>query len=144
MTSRPRVLYDVSLLGEAHFFPERRTGIHRLVESLAVKLAGRRDLWLSFSAIRSRSILADAERYLAESELLRDVPLVSSRRVAAIIEPLARALTMLKTATGHGIPGRALDKVSRALFQGFPGIEPRDLRGFDVFHMPAHILPRAY
>lgn len=140
-----RVRYDVSILGYAHVYGSTgKTGIHRVVEELAYRLAASPRCALSLSALHCH---AEAQQYLAESPgwagwgraMARDKPRLRAalKQVNARIDParprfsLPFRLARKPLNWWYGRPGGT----------SYPDYPVGDLRRVDVFHSPSVGLP---
>lgn len=77
-----KVIYDISVLGVGHYIPSNRTGIFRVVESMAYGLADSKECDLAFSAIKffeTFETLSACLDYLETNPRLQKVPLPYSR-----------------------------------------------------------------
>jgi len=140
-----RVRYDISILGYAHVYGSTgKTGIHRVVEELAFRLAASPRCALSFSALHCHP---DAQRYLAETPLWSG----GSHALAPDKPGLRAALQTINNQINHGSAALALPfRLARKplhLWYGspdginYPDYPLGDLRGTDVFHSPSVGLP---
>lgn len=141
-----RVRYDISILGYAHVYGSTgKTGIHRVVEELAIRLAASPQCSLSFSAV---NCYPETQRYLAET------PRWSASSLPCVPDkPWLRVL--LKTINNRVVsqnqpfvlPLRMARKLAHLLYRHFangdyPDYPIGDLRRVDIFHSPSVGLPR--
>lgn len=140
-----RVHYDISILGYAHVYGSTgKTGIHRVVEELALRLAASPQCALSFSSLHCHQ---EAQRYLADSGQWK-----GSRPALAPDKPRLR--TTLKQIGAqindhrprHSVPFRLARKALHWLYgfpngTDYPDYPVGDLRKADVFHSPSVGLP---
>lgn len=64
-----KIVIDVGVIGLAQLFETARTGIYRVISSLALELLSRDDLDLSFSSLSSLQVNQLTDRYFAERNL---------------------------------------------------------------------------
>ena len=138
-----RVAYDISVLAGAHFLPNRRTGIHRVVHELAIRLAKRPDCELTLVAQQS---VDDALALHAVSAELGSRPLLLAnhqRGFAQALAPLNRRLRNQSHERTHPvrIAKRLLQRAEAAW--GTRWAQGMDaLSELDVYHSPVLALPR--
>jgi glycosyltransferase involved in cell wall biosynthesis len=151
-----KVAFDISVLGTGQYYPHSRTGIHRVVESLASGLAGCVDLDLAFSCTADGSFIPayGAGEYLAAHAGMQHVPLVSTRPSQRLLARAIGGARRTRAATEHfrghsllDLPAKAVRYVSaRSEFRMVhrPNrFDTRQLDAVDVFHSPYDPLPKA-
>ena len=140
-----RVLYDISMLGYGFARPDDGlTGIHRVVEELALRLAASPRCDLAFSAVDS---LEDARRYLEGHPALGRCPLQWSPFLMRVRRRIEKAGQAIDGAHGLGRLGHRLERKLLGLpwwaWGGLPlpAYTAPDVSRADVFHSPSVPLP---
>ncbi len=140
-----RVRYDISILGYAHVYGSTgKTGIHRVVEELAHRLAASPRCALSFSALHCH---AEAQRYLAESPGWAGCSLARAPNRVLLRAALKEVNARIDPARPRfSLPFRLARKPLHwwySLHDGmnYPDYPVGDLRRVDVFHSPSVGLP---
>ena len=68
----PKVLYDISILGLGYYDNLYRSGIYRVIETLAVELLKIDDCDLSFCAYAGITTMIKANKYFCDNSILKD------------------------------------------------------------------------
>jgi glycosyltransferase involved in cell wall biosynthesis len=141
-----RVLYDVSVLGQSALDPRARTGVFRVVESLAAGLAASAECEVEFCAGGdSFGPVYGALHYLEGEPRFREVPFVS----AGIRQHLRRRALDVCV---RGVSGNGTDALARLrrkvcgygwqrLGEAPHPLSAEVLRGVDIYHSPHGPLP---
>ena len=137
-----RVLYDVTVLGHAQRDPWQRTGVFRVVDEVARRLAKEEKCDLTFCCAVNPGAKDDALAYIEEDPELNQVPFLRSG-----LRALGRAGSLqldrsIDTAQGVAKLGlRAARRLVRTFEGGGCSLTRRQQQKSDVFHAPAFYLP---
>lgn len=136
------MLYDIAVLGRGHHEEKARTGVFRVVENLALKLAKDPRLTLSFCASDCSS---RCQRYLESQETLSRIPLKSSP-AAMVLDKVELAIM---DATSRAKAGWTFGRVVRGCiafamrqaWQRLQVVSKAELDHADIYHSPFYPLP---
>ena len=136
-----KVLYDITVLGQGYTHPRYRTGIYRVIEELANRLATMPECDLEFCAIQ---YLYPSIEYLRQSSTLQHIPLRSAgNRIGAELFRLDEAIGQEQTL--KNLPSRLERKVlaliKQKLTTPLPLISRESLESADVLHSLFYPLP---
>lgn len=130
-----RLLYDVSVLGNAQRDRWQRTGVFRAVHELVRHLVAGRECEIQLCCAVNPYVLEDCLEFLAGDPILKDVPVMSNQLLIFGRMPW-------KTAeTGRSLTAQLRGTLQRILADRIPELPASALRGADVFHSPAFHLP---
>lgn len=140
------MIYDISVLGDAHFRLYKRAGIFRVIDAVARGLNVSKDCDLSFSATALFESIDDCLAYLKNDQDLRDVPLPHPK--------LGRWIAKKLQSLNYRIEGVAspADLVLRAirrpllyadrLIGPYVPIDPGVIEQADIFHSTFYSIPQ--
>lgn len=137
------VLYDISLLGSAHYYRRARTGIARTVENLLEALDRQEGCSLSFCAYNTVEQFIQTSVYLSNCSKFQDKQLCHSdspllnqlTRIAATIYPGSVSVLSEK------VRRRAVSFFLKRLTPLYNSLEADVLKRSDIFHASFYPLP---
>ncbi len=154
-----KVIYDIAELGAGRYNIGKRTGVHRVVENVALGLATSPECELSFCASQSFESLRACRDYLENQPRLKDVPLINGqsgrarlqsriysesadKQVAPIISPadlklLYRQGKLFQSMRELQMRKRIARKIAFRLSESFPPIDAKTINQADIYHMPS-------
>lgn len=142
-----KILYDISVLGLAHYEPRCRTGIFRVVENLVYGLASSKECDLTFCASTSfRELMACLDYLEARSELQK-ISLPKPPMAKNIFDSnIFRISSKIHDTSGlHKllliISRKLLSYPSKIIAHYFDLIDPSSLAEANIFHSPFHPIP---
>jgi glycosyltransferase involved in cell wall biosynthesis len=149
-----KVIYDISVLGQGHLHSRARTGIFRVVESLAEGLTSSPECDLLFSVSQYFQLLDASLDYLQSNPKLAKVPLLHSSFSRIFYKKLLDTYnlvgcqTKINEASNVGEDKLFLDGVKTHLentlrmMGGYSNtIDSRNLEEVDIFHSPYDQIP---
>ena len=151
-----KVLYDISLLGLAHIHPNFRTGLHRVIQTVAERLVNKPEIELIFSSSYDINSLA----YLGTNPKLSHIPFSLPAHLHTIkkIDELTKKRHTLIDKVDADKGKNLIKKLSRKMQIRYvwlqekiynlhnPGndgdlINPKDLQQADIYHSPYYGIP---
>jgi glycosyltransferase involved in cell wall biosynthesis len=140
-----RVVYDVSVLGFGQYEELARTGVYRLVESLAEALARTEGCKLAFSASEAFRMQANAKRYLSRHHTLGRVPLLTDGWVPMMYGALNTFVEKAIVVRNASLPLRAARRfamlVNDKITEGREAFPDSLAAKAQIFHSPYWALP---
>ena len=134
-----KVLYDISVLGYGHQVARARTGVFRVVEEVALGLAGRREVELHLCASEAPEL---ALGYLRDAPALAAKPLAMRAGRRALYARLLGLTERVDASSGLGaLPWRAARKPLHLLCRALDPLDDRAVRAADLYHSPFFALP---
>jgi glycosyltransferase involved in cell wall biosynthesis len=139
-----KVIYDISILGTAHYQKRARTGISRFTENVARVFAETGECDLTFCAFRGVISLTEVAKYLEFTKELSGTPLVMRGGELA-----RNVLSLLKKVHPEPCQAHRVRRLQSAVVRYLaigsglirPGVDPYMLRGADIFHSTYWPLP---
>jgi len=141
-----KVIYDISVLGHAHFQTYMRAGIFRVVYEVARGLNDSKECDLSFSATALFKSIDECLVYLENDSELRDVPLPHPKLRRSFTKKLQSLNNRIDaTASPANLMLRAIRKpllyADRLIGPDVP-IAPEVIEQADIFHSTYHAIPQ--
>jgi glycosyltransferase involved in cell wall biosynthesis len=133
-----RLLYDLSVLGAARANPLARTGVYRVVDSMARYMAKRHDVETNWTAYGNPEHLQDVIDLLRDDLSLQG-QLVASVRKRRIIDAVSRPIRYLAASHLYRAVKPLLPLIDR--MRNRYTFSEDDALGFEVLHSPFHSLP---
>jgi glycosyltransferase involved in cell wall biosynthesis len=137
-----RVAFDTSVLGYSLFGPAGKTGVYRMVYSLAKQLEKREEIQLSFCASDSIKVLYHALEFSRDE--FRSIPFLGSDAVSPAYRLLGPYLWDLEQLKGPSLARRVQLRIGKRLLRSLesPPLERKHLLGMDVYHSGFYPLPK--
>ncbi|AJE04188.1 glycosyltransferase family 4 protein [Geobacter pickeringii] len=137
------VLFDISLLGSAHYYRRARTGIARTVENLLETLDRREECSLAFCAYNSIEQFIQTSVYLSQCPKFKDKQLCHSgsptlnqlMRIAETIYPASVSVASEK------FRRRVVSFFLKRLTPLYNSLDADVLKGTNIFHASFYPLP---
>ena len=140
-----KVLYDISWLGLSYGKSSGATGLGRVIETLALRLADEPDCDLTYCAGDSFGALAGCLALLKEDKELGQTALAYPKFSASYRVRLHRMLGSLHQRERPNVGIRALRKLLRAVGERLPGgdesLERSSFERADIYHSPILQVP---
>jgi glycosyltransferase involved in cell wall biosynthesis len=140
-----KVIYDISVLGVGHYCPRARTGIFRVVESIAYHLQAIEECDLLFC---SSEVPIESLDYLEANARFEKVPFTYSEFKRVLYLDL-RNINIKLGNTSSGVNRFSLKALRRILLYVtriaeacFHSVNSKSLAEADIFHSPFYPLPR--
>ncbi len=108
-----KVLYDISWLGLTNGSPTGQTGLGRVIEALACRLARSNECDLTLCAGDSFAAVAGGVAFLESHEELKQVPFAYPKLDAAFHTPAHKVLTRIDARPRQSLASRAVRRVVR-------------------------------
>ncbi|MEG4025771.1 glycosyltransferase family 1 protein [Microcoleus sp. S13C4] len=149
-----KVIYDISVLGQGHLHKRARTGIFRVVESIAENLANSKECDLLFCVSQYLHLLDASFDYLETNPKLAGIPLLHSSFGRVFYRQLLDVYNMLGLQIQANDVGNAV--VEKAVFDhlknnlqnavqimggSFVPVDANNLESADIFHSPYDEIP---
>ncbi|MCX5850082.1 MAG: glycosyltransferase family 1 protein [Deltaproteobacteria bacterium] len=147
-----KVLYDIAVLGKGHYDLHYKTGIHRVVENIALALAASGDCDLHFCASVSLENVNQAIDYLQANHPLEHIPLISlgieksfyeklTGKINRLLEQPQRALELSTLRNAFQALRESLHYERARAGKSFPILSSQALSTIDLYHSPFHPFP---
>jgi glycosyltransferase involved in cell wall biosynthesis len=147
-----KVLYDIAVLGRGHFDLHFRTGIHRVVENIALGLAESGDCGLHFCASLSLDNMNQAIDYLHKNKKLGHIPFISlgiekdfyhklRDKINQILEHPKRAFELSTLRNACKALRDSLCYARRRADKSIQLLNTNALSAIDLYHSPFHPFP---
>ena len=147
-----KVLYDIAVLGKAHYDLHFRMGIYRVVENIAFGLAQSEECDLNFCASLSLENVNQAIDYLQENQKLGHIPFISlgieKDFYERLIGKVNRILDKPKTAFEFSTLRKAFKALRESLCyarrradKSIQRLSTNALSAIDLYHSPFYPFP---
>ena len=149
-----KVIYDISVLGQGHLHKRARTGIFRVVESIAENLAISKECDLLFCVSQYLHLLDASLDYLETNPKLSGIPLVHSSSIGNFYKRLMETYNMLELQMQANEAGSAI--ADKSVFEHLKNnlenalkiaggyampVDAGNLEAADIFHSPYDEIP---
>lgn len=151
-----KVIYDISVLGQGHLHKRARTGIFRVVESIAENLAISKECDLLFCVSQYLHLLDASLDYLETNPKLSEITLLHSSFTRIFYKGLMETFKMLElqiqaNEAGNAVAEKAVlehlkNNLENALkiAGGYTiPVDAHNLEAADIFHSPYDEIPAA-
>jgi glycosyltransferase involved in cell wall biosynthesis len=149
-----KVIYDISVLGQGHLHQRARTGIFRVVESIAENLANSKECDLLFCVTQYLHLLDASLNYLETNQKLAGIPLLHSSFSRVLYRQLLDVENMLSLQIQANDAANAV--AEKAVFDYLKNnlqnavqimggssvpLDANNLESADIFHSPYDEIP---
>jgi glycosyltransferase involved in cell wall biosynthesis len=140
-----KILYDISVLGMGHYHSPARTGIFRVIENLANRLADSEDVDLNFCAALSLETVNQAIDYLHANPKLSDVSFSTPGWQKNVIRKISELINNINKKDNINFNLKVIRKISYStaniIDRNTKIINNNQLADIDLFHSPFHPIP---
>jgi glycosyltransferase involved in cell wall biosynthesis len=137
------VLFDISLLGSAHYYRRHRTGIARAIENLLDSLTTQNDCRLSFCAYNNLEQFIQSSAYLLHHPGVADRELCKSG--SRVLDQLTRFASMVYPESVEGTSQKVRRRITSFFLKRVTllqhSLDPASLARTDIFHATFYPLP---
>lgn len=140
------IVYDISVLGTGYYYSRARTGIFRVVESIAQGLSSRSECNLSFCSTVGVGTASQCLDYLSSQPQLKHVPFISSGYKTTLHKYLSKTIEIINSKPKVSIPSKIARRLllysTIFLTEDTAILNQRELLKSDIYHSPFQPLPQ--